>query len=260
MTVKAPSVVLLDVETSPIKGYTWTLFDANVLKIIEPSKIISFAWKELSDANVSVRALPDYKGYKKGVIDDKQLVEEIWHVLDRADIIIAHNGSSFDVKRINSRFVYFGLSAPSAYKVVDTLTVAKKYFKFDSNSLNNLGQYLGLGSKVENGGFSLWIKCLEDGDPDAWELMKKYNQQDVSLLEKVYLAVRPYMTNHPNTNILLDQPGMNCPTCQSDKVTKRGFSITRTGRRQKYQCSSCGSWSTGSLEKIKAPILMSEDY
>lgn len=260
MTVKAPSVVLLDIETSPIKGYTWTTFDANVLKIIESSKVISVAWKELSDAKVTVKALPDYKGYKKGVIDDKQLVDEIWHVLDNSDIVVAHNGNSFDFKRLNARFVYHGLTAPSTYKAIDTLTLAKRQFKFDSNSLNNLGQYLNLGSKISNGGFSLWTSCIEDGDPEAWKLMKEYNAQDVVLLEKVYLALRPFMSNHPNTNSIVDNPGMNCPTCQSDKVAKRGFSITRTGRRQRYQCGDCGSWSTGSLEKIKAPILMSEDY
>lgn len=260
MTSKAPAICLLDIETSPIKGYTWTTWDANVLKILEPSKIISVAWKELGDATVKVKALCDYKGYKKGVIEDKALVEEVWNVLDRSDIVVAHNGNSFDFKRLNARFVYHGLTAPSTYKAIDTLSVAKKYFKFDSNSLNNLGQYLNLGSKINNGGFDLWVRCIEQGDPEAWALMKEYNAQDVNLLEKVYLALRPYMSNHPNTNSIVDNPGMNCPTCQSDKVAKRGFSITRTGRRQRYQCSECGSWSTGSLEKIKSTILMSEDY
>ena len=258
--IKSPSICLIDIETSPIKGYTWTSFEANVLKIIEPSKIISVAYKELNDASVTVKALPDYKGYKKGVVDDKSLVKDAWDVLDRSDIVVAHNGSSFDIKRLNARFVYHGLTAPSTYKVIDTLTVAKKYFKFDSNSLNNLGKYLNLGEKINNGGFDLWVRCLEDGDPEAWDLMKRYNAQDVELLEKVYLTLRPYQSNHPNTNALVDQPGMNCPTCQSEKVSKRGFSITRTGRRQRFQCNDCGSWSTGPLEKIKSPILMSEDY
>jgi uncharacterized protein YprB with RNaseH-like and TPR domain len=258
--IKAPSIVLLDIETSPLKGYAWQTWDTSILKVIEPSKIISVAWKELGDAKVQVKALCDYKKYKKGIIDDEELIKEVWNVLDRADIVIAHNGNSFDIKRLNSRFIYYGLAAPSAYKAIDTLTVAKKYFKFDSNALNNLGVYLGLGQKVENGGFGLWIRCLEQGDPEAWKLMKEYNAQDVTLLEKVYLTLRPYITNHPNTNALVDKPGMNCPTCQSEKVTKRGFSITRTGRRQRFQCNDCGSWSMGSLEKIKNPILISEDY
>lgn len=260
---KSPQILLLDIETSPITGYTWTTYDANVLKILEPSKIISVAWKELHSDEVTCKAIVDYKGYKKGVVNDEALIKEVWNVLDRADIVVAHHGDAFDFKRLNARFVYYGLSAPSSYKTVDTKKVASKYFKFDSNSLNNLGAYLNLGKKLSNGGFDLWVNCIEEGDPRAWELMKKYNVQDVNLLEKVYLALRPFMENHPNLNAFSDNDsvgaGPTCPTCKSEHVTKRGFGITRTGRKQRFQCTDCGSWSSGPFQRLKNPILSSEE-
>lgn len=263
MTVKAPSVVLLDIETSPILGYTWTTYEANVLKVVEPSKIISVAWKELHDASVTVKAICDYKGYKKGLVNDKALIEEVWTVLDRADVVVAHHGDAFDIKKLNSRFVYHGLAAPSSYKSIDTLKIAKRRFKFDSNSLNNLGQYLGVGKKLENGGFGLWLRCLEDGEIEAWNLMKEYNAQDVTLLEQVYLRLRPYIDNHPNISAFLDKPegdvSISCPTCLSNNVVKRGFSVTRTGRKQRYQCQDCASWSSGSYQRSKTPILSGDE-
>lgn len=255
-----PKVILLDIETSPIMGYTWSTFDANVLKILEPSKILSVSWKELHSPTVNVKAISDYSGYKKGVIDDTKLVKEIWKVLDEADVVVAHHGDRFDLPKLNARFVWYGLNAPSIYKTIDTKKVASRYFKFDSNSLNNLGSYLNLGKKVENGGFDLWVRCIA-GDKEAWALMKDYNKQDVVLLEKVYLKLRPYIENHPNLNLLSDKPkgDISCPTCQSSNVTKRGFSTTLTGRKQRYQCGDCGSWSSGSFERVtnKQAILSS---
>lgn len=255
--MKTPKIILLDIETSPLTAYTWRAFDDNALKILEFSKIMSVAYKELNKDGVWCKSVSDYKGYKKGQINDERLVKEIWDVLDKADIVISHHGDRFDLPKLNARFVYYGLPAPAAYKSVDTKKVASKYFKFDSNSLNNLGSYLNLGEKIENGGFILWDKCIQ-GDPDAWQRMKEYNVQDVLLLEKVYLTMRPYINNHPNLNVLAGEvTSESCPTCQSTSVIKRGFSVTRTGKRQRYQCSDCGSWSSGKIEYIKS-ILVTE--
>lgn len=257
---KKPSVVLLDIETSPIMGYTWETWDASVLRILEPSKIISVAWKELHDKDTTCKCIADYKGYKSGVVNDEALVKEVWSVLDKADVVIAHHGKPFDIKKLNARFIFHGLTAPSAYKVVDTKASASKYFKFDSNSLNNLGLYFGLGSKINNGGFDLWVRCIA-GDKSAWKQMKEYNTQDVVLLEKIYLKLRPFIENHPNLSIVSGTSTSNdpsCPSCLSSNVSKRGFSVTRTGKKQRFQCSDCGSWSSGPFQKVKS-ILSNED-
>ena len=257
---KPPRVILLDIETSPITGYTWQTYDASVLKILEPSKLLSVAWKDLYSDETNCKTIFDYKGYKKDVINDEKLVREIWQVLDDADVVIAHHGDAFDLKKLNARFIYWGLTAPSAYKSIDTKKVASKYFRFDSNSLNNLGTYLNIGKKIENGGFDLWVRCIS-GDPEAWDLMRKYNTQDVILLEEVYLKLRPFMENHPNLSLLSDDQhdAMTCPTCQSSSVIKRGFAITRTGRKQRYQCNDCGSWSSGKFEKSNLKSLLVSD-
>jgi len=229
------------------------------LKILEFSKILSVSWKDLYEPEVYCKALPDYKGYKKGVVDDEKLVKEIWEVLDKSDVVIGHHSDRFDLPKLNARFIYYGLTAPSAYKTVDTKKVASRYFKFDSNSLNNLASYLNLGAKAETGGFSLWDRCMQ-GDKEAWARMKEYNSQDVVLLERVYLILRPFMENHPHLGLLSgSESDSSCPTCQSTEVIKRGFSITRTGKRQRYQCTSCGSWSSGKFEKSSLKSILVND-
>lgn len=254
MTNSQPRIAFIDIETSPILGYSWAMFDTNILSVKEPIKVLSFAWKWLGDKETNIKALCDYKSYVPRVVDDQELVEDIWAVLDEADVIIAHNGSSFDCKIINARFIANNLKAPSDYKQVDTLKAAKKYFRFISNSLNELGMYLGEGQKAATGGFSTWLDCMA-GDMKAWDRMKKYNVQDIELLERVYLRLRPFIGDHPNLNLIspvkVKTSEHACTTCQSLLTTKRGLAITKAGRYQRYSCNNCGSWSSGPYERNK---------
>ena len=50
--------------------------------------------------------------------------------------------------------------------------VARRNFMFNSNSLGDLGQTLGLGGKGDTGGFDTWLQCMA-GDPKAWRRMIK---------------------------------------------------------------------------------------
>ena len=247
---KKAKIVLIDIETSPNVSYLWGTYQQNSLKVIENSQVISVAYKDLGSPTTTVKALPDYPGYKGGKLDDEKLVRHIWNVLDEADVVIGHHSDAFDIKKLNSRFVYYGLNAPSFYKTVDTKKIASKYFKFDGNSLNSLSSYFKVGQKIQNGGFELWVKCIA-GDSKAWKLMKDYNKQDVILLEKLYLKLRPFIENHPNLNLLAGVLSHSCPSCSSKNLVKQGFKISKTGRRQRYQCSDCHSWSSGSFEKVK---------
>lgn len=163
-----------------------------------------------------------------------------------------HNCNRFDNRKVNARLIKHGFTPPSPYQTIDTKNVAKKYFAFDSNKLTHLGQYLNLGQKVETGGFQLWIDCMA-GKEDAWKRMIKYNKQDVELLTQIYLKLRPWIDTHHNINVLDERMG-SCPKCGSEKIQKRGFSITRTRKRQRYHCQDCGAWSVGALDG--EPILV----
>lgn len=133
--------------------------------------------------------------------------------------------------------VSLGLPPPAPYKQLDTKKIAKKYFSFTSNKLDDLGRYLGIGQKLDTGGYGLWLGC-EEGDPKAWKKMKRYNKQDVVLLEEVYLKLRPWIANHP----AVDNRD-NCPKCNSANMQKRGYGFNKTSKYQRFQCMDCGGWS-----------------
>lgn len=248
-------ILIYDIETAPIIGYTWGLYEQNVISIKDDWFMLCFAYKWLGEKETHIIAQPDFRGYKAGSQDDFGVVKKLWALFDEADVILAHHGDAFDMRKSNSRFILNGLTPPSPYHTIDTKKVAKKYFKFDSNSLNNLGDYLKLGQKKQTGGFSLWLGCLA-GDMKAWDKMKKYNIQDVKLLEKVYLALRPWMKGHPVINFL-DEDTRVCPNCASTKVQSRGIYRTKSGiEYRRWACTACSAWSRSRSSEKNKPVLV----
>ena len=171
------------------------------------------------------------------------MIRELWELINKADIVIAHNGNEFDIKKANVRFIKHGLLPPADFKTIDTLKVARKYFNFNSNSLNDLGIFLGVGGKIKVDK-SVWLGCL-NGDPLAWKKMRRYNRRDMTLLYDVYMRLRPWITDHPNFSLT-----GGCPKCGSSKLHQRGYGITRTGKYPRYQCQQCASWSRGKHKQL----------
>lgn len=249
-----PKILIFDIETAPNLAYVWGKYEQNVIAYENEWYMLCYAAKWLGKKKVMTSKLNDFKLFKKDKRNDLEVCKELWKLLDEADVVIAHNGDSFDIKKTNARFLYHGLTAPSPYKTLDTKKIAKRYFKFNSNKLDDLGEHFGIGRKVKHEGFSLWLKCM-DGVKSGWNNMIKYNKQDVILLEKLYLKLLPWITNHPNYGVYLGKEHV-CPNCGSEQVIRRGFNYTKTMVYQSWQCKNCGSWSQSSKgEKTIKPKL-----
>jgi hypothetical protein len=251
-----PKVLLLDIETAPILAYVWARWKQNVAmnQVAEDWQILTWAAKWLDDKHVYTGTAFD----GENVHDDAKMLWNLHGLLDEADIVIAHNGKRFDIPRINARLMKAGMAPPSPYKQIDTFIEAKKTFAFTSNRLDDLGDFLEVGRKKDTGGFSLWTRCLQ-GDASAWDKMLKYNIQDVKLLEKVYLALRAWMPNHPNLGVYTDDLEPQCPKCGGNHLQHRGYAYTQVGKYHRYQCLDCGGWSRGrftinEIEKRQALI------
>jgi DNA polymerase elongation subunit (family B) len=238
---RAARVLFVDIETAPLKGYTWGIWEQNVIEVSDDWYMLSFAAK-WGDGKIQCKALPDYPGYKKNRACDKALVTDLWKLMNEADVVVAHNGDAFDIKKANARFIKHGLPPVSPFKSIDTLKIARKHFKFDSNKLDSLGAYLGVGRKLPHTGKHLWLACMA-GDEKAWRLMRRYNKQDVALLWRVYMKIRSWAANHPDLRIYSGSDG--CPTCQSTNVYRNGKSYAMKTIRQRYHCRDCGKFYPG---------------
>lgn len=239
--VKGPRVLYWDIETSLMPV---AIFQLNHNDYIDPSAIledryvIAACWKWEGEKEVhSVSVLDDPKRYKKNPHDDRYVIETLHKVLSEADVIIHHNGDSFDKRYVDTRILKLNLSPLPPITSIDTYKIAKQRFLFASNKLNYLGTFLGLGEKIHTTP-GLWMRVMK-GDKAAVKEMTVYCKQDVSLLEKIFLKLRPYCSSHVNRALF---GGVGCPRCGSEHVQSRGThkAITRTYKR--LQCQNCGGW------------------
>lgn len=246
---REPRILFLDIETSPIIMASWSIRspEASAVWVERDTFILMFSYKWAHERTVKTCCLPDFPRYKTHKHDDKQLCGVLHRLMDDADIICAHNGDAFDIKKINSRLITNGFAPPSPFKTIDTLKAARRAFKFDSNKLDNIGRYLNEGRKIPNTGAALWRGCV-NGDPKSWRIMRRYGKQDTDLLARVYERIKPWMPNHPNLNLYTGQSS-HCPTCQSPRIKRSGLHYLKTTIRQRFKCQDCGARWCGDIVK-----------
>jgi DNA polymerase elongation subunit (family B) len=244
--MSTPRVLIYDIETTPIKAWVWGMYDTNVVEMIEPSHQLCYAYKWLGEDDINVVSQRQFgRAYNRNLKDDRQLITSLHELFDEADVIVAHNGNGFDQKKAAARMAVHGLPRASPYFQVDTLQIARKEFKFESNKLGDLAKQLGIEDKMDTGGFGLWTGCME-GDEAAWDKMEAYNIQDVNVLEKVYLRLRDggWIISHPNMANIAGKMEA-CPKCGAEgRMMRRGYSYTATQTKVKYQCGNCQSYSS----------------
>lgn len=235
---KSPAkILILDIETSQMITKVWQLRGN---EYIEPSRIIDdwfmICWsaKWLFGNDILHDRLTGKEAKNR---DDKRICQSIWKLLDECDIVIAHNGDQFDIKKLNTRFLKHGLNHPSYYRSIDTLKVAKKEFRISSNKLDYICRFLGLDTKIETGGIGLWDSC-ETGDEKSLKKISRYCDNDVRILEELYLSLRPYIKNHPNLELYVDEAV--CPNCGSKNISEVGVYRTQKKTYTSYRCE-CGS-------------------
>ena len=229
-------VLLLDIETSPNTCYVWGLFNVENIShdhLKETSSILCWSAKWLHETPVMYESV-QHKPLKTILMKMRKLLCE-------ADAVITYNGAKFDLPVLNKEFVKAGIEPPSSYQQVDLYRAVRKVFRFESNKLDAVCQALGLGKKVAHRGFSLWTGCME-GDKGCWEEMEKYNRNDVSILEKLYDRLLPWLPARPHAGLINGKTDA-CPACGvTGKLQRRGVMAARTAVYQRFHCTACGAW------------------
>ena len=240
-------ILFLDIETSPNLVYSWGLFKQNIAinQIVEPGQTMCWAAKWEGQAGIQFASVK-HDGMKR-------MVKRMYALLNEADAVVHYNGKKFDIPTLGREFVLLELVPPTNYKEIDLYSTVRQKFRFASNKLDFVAQQLGLGSKVQHKGMELWRDCMA-GDEKAWKLMERYNKQDVRLLEPLYKKLQPWISNHPNRGLWLDneeQP--TCRNCGSTKIVKKGLERTTTMTYQRYKCADCGTNLRGRKRLLPAP-------
>ncbi len=239
---RKPRILVYDVETTPLIGTAYGTYNTNIMQVLQHPYMLCFSYRWLDERKTYNVALRDFPvRYKADSKDDKDVVRELWHLFNEADVVVAHNAKGFDNKVANGRFIVHNMLPPSPFKTVDTLLEARKIGKFSNNKLDVLGQQLQIGRKTKATHGQLLDGVL-DKQKVAWNKMVTYNNQDVNLLIRLYKRLLPYMTRHPNLATISHMPE-TCPTCNGTHLQRRGFYEAATYTYQRYVCKDCGSWN-----------------
>lgn len=238
---KKIKIVYWDVET--IQNIV-AIFQLTKNYYIDPSNILTEAymlcasWKIDGEDKVhAVSVLDDPKRFTKNPADDYHVIKTLHTVLSDADCIVHHRGDAFDKPWLDARILYHGLDPLPPITSIDTYKVVKNRFRLNSNKLDYLGKYLGVGQKLKTSP-GLWIRVIK-GDKTAIREMVAYNKVDVEVLEKVFKKIQPYVQNHINRQLF---GATGCPRCGSKKVQSRGTYYAQTRTYRRFVCTSCRGW------------------
>ncbi len=238
LTIK-PKVLIWDIETSHNVVCAFQLRSENGIPyqgILKERNIFTVAWKWRGEKKVHSTAVNP-----KTPDNDKEVVRTILDLFSKADAVVAHYGDGFDMKYVATRALYHGFKPPPPVTQIDTWKIARSKFLFNSNRLDYLGKFLGLGGKIQTD-HSLWMGCMK-GDIKSIRKMRRYNEQDVNLLGKVFERIAPYVASKINASVA--QEVSCCPNCQSKNLQARGYARTRLRLLQRFHCNDCGHWAQG---------------
>ena len=243
--IKKPRICYYDIETSLAKSYHFRNWKVNLShkQGIQESHMLAHCWSWGSSGEVQGSVLSKEEMLNH---DPERLVLEAWSILDNCDVLVAHNGKKFDVRKVNAYFLQFGLPPPSSYKVIDTLQIAKNKFALPFNSLEYLAKFLGVQQKIDTGGIDLWIRC-DKGDEAALQEMLDYCKGDIETLRQVHQHLIGWDNNGVNMSLYDDTHDTLCPHCASDNIKSLEGKYTYTTARKYslYRCQDCGATLRG---------------
>lgn len=250
-----PKILHLDIETSLMQVWCFGLFQNFITMddIIQDWNILSFCAKWHGTGPAIYQSLRK----QRNPVNDFGLCKSLHRMLSVADVVVAHNGKRFDLKKIRARMAHNRMPPIPDVRLIDTLLEGRRVFGFTSQKLAYLTAHFGEDGMRKNAhgkfpGKALWIAC-QGGVQAAWDEMEKYNIPDVLSMEGVYMELRGWFQGAQNLAVFMPaHDGMTCPACGGKDHKKRGHRHTQVGIYQRYQCTTvgddgrvCGQWYRG---------------
>ena len=259
--------LFFDIETSFEIGKFWRPSFKAVIRhsdvLIESAIIcISYKW----EGQKKVHSLQWNEGC------DKELLEQFMQVALQADEIIGHNGDNFDVKIVRTRCLFNGVECPPKFDTLDTLKKARKFFKFDSNTLEYISKRLTGEGKTPMEYEDWNLICLPlipkhlGFDVElpktyykALKKMVKYCEVDVLKLEEVFHHIQPYIEHNHHAGVKGGYGRYSCPKCGNDSPLHNAMRMTKAGtKRHKLKCpKGCGYYTVSNavwMQKLQADL------
>ena len=251
------SVVTLDIERLPgvarvkhrgltIEGDFWDLsgwkhtigYRIAPTDVLEWPRTVCVAWRFYGDKRA---------GFASEWADGQAgMLQAVWDVYDQADVVYGHNVDRFDTRHLNTGWRDLGLPAPAPFKIVDTLTEARRTFGDESMQLAALTTRLGIATKTDK--YSVDVaRAACAGNAAAQRKLRAYNVGDVVASEAFVDRLRGWIPTHPHNLQGINTGVPTCNQCWGDNLTANGERLAAVMAYPLYRCDDCGANVQGRL-------------
>lgn len=240
--------LFIDLETSPNVVLSWRVgykINLSYDNILTERAVICACWSWDGESKVH------YAHWDKDQ-NDKALLGPLLEAINEADEVVYHNGDRFDLPWFKTRCLFHRLPTLPVYKTVDTLKWARQKFYFNSNRLDYIAKFLGIGGKIKTE-FGLWKAIVLNRDPKALRAMVTYCQNDIVLLKRVWARLAEVMPHKTHVGVLAGGEQWSCPYDGSINVKVSKTRVTAKGGTQhQMQCLDCKRYYTIGTAAFKA--------
>lgn len=203
-------------------------------------RTICAAWRWFGESKIGFAAEWQPGGPAK-------FAETMRDLLDEADAISGHHVNGFDRRHLNTLFRDHELHAPSPYKVMDTLTTARRELGDESMTLDALCQRYKIPAK--QGHYDAEVaKAAVAGNKTAQRNIKSYNCADVEASTGLLAVMLPLVKGQPHAAPIAGIDRTLCPRCGSDDIQQRGTYSPAVLVYSRYLCRNCEGWFRGTTE------------
>lgn len=222
----------------------WDIESTNLAATFGDVLCIGYKWF----GEKKVHVLP----WEAGEEDDAGLVARFAAVFATCDYHVTWYGARFDLPFIRTKMLEFRQKPLPPKPHLDLWRTARNYFKAHSNRLAAWEQLIGTKERKSAIAFRAWKQAMR-GDPTGLAEVYDHCKRDVKVLEEVFEALRPWLTEEPMRGLITGE-FENCPSCGSSHVHRKGKTLAKTRRYQEFQCQDCGRYFRGTKAIDKSPV------
>lgn len=232
-------ILYFDIETAPLLAHVWHVFGdyVGIDQLVNDSFVLCWAAKWDGQKKIISDRLTPQEALDQ---DDSRIIASLADLIRQADVVVAHNGDSFDLPVLRKRLLLMGEEPLGPVQSIDTYQLSKRNFKMEMNKLDFLADRLGVGRKIKTE-FSLWREAYQ-GDEKALREMERYNKYDVVLLEEVFNRMRPHVNGLIRLHEAETEWDFLCTNCGTEGIEnfmRRGTVRTKASTFQQWMCKEC---------------------
>jgi uncharacterized protein YprB with RNaseH-like and TPR domain len=175
-------VLVVDLETSDLEADRGVILCCSYESSTEPGVVRTLRQDRLN---------PNWGKGDRG--NDKELVKAVCKLVREHDIVVAHNGTRFDLPMLRTRALRWHLQPLREVKTIDPCSIAWRKFKLRSNRLGSIADYLGIKDTKTPLDMSIWADATLRGNKKAMNLIVKHCEADIRVLSAVLKFVKPFV-------------------------------------------------------------------